>query len=60
MKIEPNKYYIDRRLGIDVTKTNAYYRGRRWLLRGYEPEFIREVIINENGFFVEVNHEQPS
>lgn len=57
MKIESHKYYIDRRLGIDVNKTRDYYLGNYWIHRGYDIEFMREVVINEYGFFVEVSNE---
>lgn len=57
MKIEPYAHYIDRRLGIDVSLDKSYYMGKEWSKREYEIEFLREVIINEHGVFVEVKNE---
>lgn len=57
MIVQPEKYYIDRRLGIDVSLDKSYYLGKEWAGRGYEIEFLREAVINENGVFVEVENE---
>ena len=54
MTIDPYKYYIDRRKGIDVTETELYYTGAAWVARGCDVEFLREAIINENGVLIEV------
>lgn len=57
MIIQPEKYYIDRRLGIDVSLDKSYYLGKEWAKRRYEIEFLREAAINENGVFVEIKNE---
>lgn len=54
MTIDPYKYYIDRRKGIDVAQSKDYYTGAAWVARGCDVEFLREVIINEHGVFIEV------
>ena len=54
MTIDPYKYYIDRRKGIDVMEKKTHYTGAAWVERGFDVGFLREVIINENGVFIEV------
>ena len=56
--ISIDKYYIDRRQGVDMTLPKSYYSGNGWMSRGEIPyEFLREVVINSNNVFIEVNDE---
>ena len=55
--IKPYSYYIDRRIGIDPSRPKTDYLGKQWIMRMPEREFLVEVRINENGFFVEMTNE---
>lgn len=55
--IKPYSHYIDRRIGIDPSRPKRDYLGKNWIMRMPEREFLMEVRINENGFFVETTNE---
>lgn len=56
-RLDPNKYYIDSRIGVNPSDPKDSYLGKYWIGSGFEPEFMREVVINEHGYFVEVGND---
>lgn len=55
---DPNGLYIDRRIGLMYPIIESDYMGRCWIekiKRGESAAFwLRKIVKNENGFFVEV------
>lgn len=54
MKIDPTRLYIDTRLGYDPSIDKNALQGIKWLERGTDEKWLVPVVVNPNGYLMQL------